>query len=349
MATASFMIFRVGRALYGVETRVVQEVVWLPELWGHPSLPKGSVRVFDYHGQKIPVLDPHRWLEGHTRKLQIDDQVIVTEWEGRVVGLIAEEVKDVTSLVMEHFNDEATQTSPRHGLVGMARRNGQSIQLLDLSLMLRDLESGSSPESLDSLLSGWSGGENQEKAHSWVAVGAEGFEELTHEDCLLLRDRAHALQHADETENTDKAISLAVVRLNEEYVGFDPRVVREFIELDSLVPIPCCPDFVMGNVNLRGEVLTVFDIRSLLKMDKTSEPSLSKVAVIQVDTCLLGLAVHEVIDCVSCRWTEDISMLSGHDREPFLKNVSEYRGKSLKMLDVSHVIESGVLEVCEEG
>ena len=349
MATASFMIFRVDTALYGVETRVVHEVVWVPELLGNPSLPKGMIGIFDYHGKTIPVLDPHRWVEGNARKLRIDDQVIVAECEGGVVGLIAEEVRDVTSLVIEHFNDETTQPSPRHGLVGIARRNDQSIQLLDLSLMVQDLEAESSPASLDSVLSGWSRGENQGKADSWVAVAAKVFEELTHEDFLLLRDRAHALQHIDEKEHTDEAISLAVVRLNEEYVGFDPQVVREFIELDSLVPIPCCPDFVMGNINLRGEVLTVFDIRSLLKMDKTSEPSLSKVAVIQVDTCLLGVAVHEVIDCVSCQWTADISMLSGHDREPFLKDVTEYRGKPLKMLDVSHLIESSVLEVYEEG
>jgi purine-binding chemotaxis protein CheW len=171
---------------------------------------------------------------------------------------------------------------------------------------------------------------------------------LTQEECALLQERADTLGQGEPVVDAQEWMTLAVVRLNEEYIGLDPLVVREFAELGHIVPIPCCPNFVLGHMNLRGEVLTVFDLRHVFNMPVVENLPFSQVAVIQFDSCLLGIAVQEVLDCVSCESKSGDSFRIEGEGGSFIKVVSQYQGKSLKYLDVSRLIESKVLEVYEE-
>ena len=170
---------------------------------------------------------------------------------------------------------------------------------------------------------------------------------MTQEDHDLLQERAEVLAQSEPVVDAQKWITMAVVRLNEEYVGLDPLVVREFAELEDIVPIPCCPNFVLGHMNLRGEVLTVFDLRYVLNMPIVKNLLPSKVAVIQFDTCLMGIAVQEILDCVSCQSHAAVSRNEDEDSS-FLNVISHYQGKPLRYLDVSQLLSSKVLEVYEE-
>jgi len=352
MVTVSLVIFLVGRDLYWIETRVVKEVLWVPELFWNHSLPTGMAGMFSYRGTVIPVFDLHQWADGGPRKLRLSHQVIVVEWKGRVAGLICDKVQDVTSLLVDDVDEislgATAQGSHGDGVVAIEKVDGQSVKMLDLSLVLQDLEAPGTRVNLNSLASGFTEGKGFGQTDLWIPVSSKGFEEMTQEEFHLLQERAVVLAESERVVDAQKWITLAVVRLNGEYVGLDPLVVREFAELHDIVPVPCCPNFVLGHMNLRGEVLTVFDLRYVLNMPIVENLPLSQVAVIQLDTCLMGIAVQEVLDCVSCQSNSGSSSRMGGEGDSFMNVVSQYRGNALKYLDVSHLITSKVLEVYEE-
>jgi hypothetical protein len=62
----------------------------------------------------------------------------------------------------------------------------------------------------------------------------------------------------------------------------------------------------------------------------------------------MGIAVQEVLDCVSCQSNGGASSRIGGEGGSTMKVVSQIRGKALKYLDVSQLISSKVLEVYEE-
>jgi purine-binding chemotaxis protein CheW len=89
---------------------------------------------------------------------------------------------------------------------------------------------------------------------------------------------------------------LAVVKLGGESFGIDLKSIQEFTSIRNLTAIPCCPGHIVGNMNLRGEIVTLVDIRSVLNLSGAPVRVGSKTVVVQVQDILAGLPVDDVAD-----------------------------------------------------
>jgi purine-binding chemotaxis protein CheW len=143
---------------------------------------------------------------------------------------------------------------------------------------------------------------------------------------------------------------LVVVGLNHEYFGVDLTVVREFTELREVAPVPCCPPHIVGQLNLRGDLLTVVDIRSALNMSSSRTSATSKIMVIEVDDLVAGVVVNEVWDVVYLqpgRITIGPLGARSIDAE-HLKGIAAYREKMVSILELGKILTDGDLVVNEE-
>ena len=89
--------------------------------------------------------------------------------------------------------------------------------------------------------------------------------------------------------------------LNNEKYCISLKYVREFrkYKLVSLTPVPCVPEFVKGIINLRGEFITVIDIKSFLQIPESKITDKTKIIVINSSDLQLGLVVDDVFDIVN--------------------------------------------------
>ncbi len=55
--------------------------------------------------------------------------------------------------------------------------------------------------------------------------------------------------------------------LGQELFGVDTLHVQEILTYHKMTPVPCSPDYVRGLLNLRGQILTVVDVRSRLGLE----------------------------------------------------------------------------------
>src|SRR4051812_25143835 len=62
--------------------------------------------------------------------------------------------------------------------------------------------------------------------------------------------------------------------------GLETRFVREVARLSRFTPVPGTPAFVMGVTNLRGEILALFDLRTLLGVVTEGVTDLGKIVVL---------------------------------------------------------------------
>ena len=53
-------------------------------------------------------------------------------------------------------------------------------------------------------------------------------------------------------------------RIGRHFLGIDILAVREIYHVLDMTPVPLGPDYIRGLINLRGQILTVFDLGSLL-------------------------------------------------------------------------------------
>ncbi|MES2884230.1 MAG: chemotaxis protein CheW [Pseudomonadota bacterium] len=83
--------------------------------------------------------------------------------------------------------------------------------------------------------------------------------------------------------------------------GVDIGRVREVLAEVQIEPVPGAPQAVLGVINLRGQIVTVLDLRAWLGRERSSR--VVRVMVLEHAGAMLGLAVDAVSDVL--RLTSD--------------------------------------------
>ncbi len=166
----------------------------------------------------------------------------------------------------------------------------------------------------------------------------------------LFRVRAENLRQAIALSSEVTGLTpFAVIGLGGEYFGVDVRCVQEFTEIRNLTSIPCCPSHIVGNMNLRGEIVTLVDIRSVLNLSVAPVKVGSQTMVVQVGDVVAGLAVDEVQEVVylhpSAITEVPIALPPlGHSS---LRGTAPYANTRLSVLDLPKLLNGDELVVNE--
>ena len=82
--------------------------------------------------------------------------------------------------------------------------------------------------------------------------------------------------------------------LAHERYGFETRHVREVCRLNTLTTIPGTPPFVRGIINLRGEILSVIDIRKFFELPDKGLSDLNRVIILNSRTMEFGVLADSI-------------------------------------------------------
>lgn len=92
---------------------------------------------------------------------------------------------------------------------------------------------------------------------------------------------------------------LITFQIGEQYLGVDIMAIREIRAWTPTTLLPHVPEHVRGVVNLRGTVLPVIDLASLLGWGLTEPTARHVIIVVRIGGQLQGLIVDSVNDIVS--------------------------------------------------
>jgi purine-binding chemotaxis protein CheW len=87
--------------------------------------------------------------------------------------------------------------------------------------------------------------------------------------------------------------------LGEEWYGVRVSQVREIYNEYAVTTIPCVPDYIAGVVNIRGEIVSVTDLRVMMGLGRTGDPDAEQqppLIVIADDTVCTALMVDSIGD-----------------------------------------------------
>ncbi len=97
---------------------------------------------------------------------------------------------------------------------------------------------------------------------------------------------------------TSSALELATFYVDDLLVGADIRLVEEINRQMDITPLPHVPDFVLGVMNLRGNVVTVVDLRAILGLPVDTQSRSSHNVIVHFEGERIGLAVDRIADVV---------------------------------------------------
>jgi len=116
----------------------------------------------------------------------------------------------------------------------------------------------------------------------------------------ILQRRAASLALEPDDPDVSEGLSLLLFRIASEWYAVKTGDVREIFQDYALTPIPCVPEFIVGVVNVRGEILSVTDPARMMHLNSIGRHGwhgLSAV-VIANENVATALTVDEIGDIV---------------------------------------------------
>lgn len=144
----------------------------------------------------------------------------------------------------------------------------------------------------------------------------------------ILKARAQALgQKPEPAAAGGERIEVVGFVLAQERYAVESQHVRDVYPLEHLTPVPCTPAFVLGIVNLHGEILSVIDIKKFFDLPDKGLTDLNKVIVLESGNMRFGILADAIIGVHAIPVADiqaSLPTLTGI-REEYLKGVTPDR------------------------
>jgi purine-binding chemotaxis protein CheW len=174
------------------------------------------------------------------------------------------------------------------------------------------------------------------------------FEPLPERRDTILRARARMLaQERTVALEPEETLEVVEFMLAHERYALESGYIREVVPLKELTPLPCVPPFVLGITNVRGQIVSVIDIKRFFGLPDHGITDLNKVIILSDGAIEFGMLADQILGVINLAKYElqaSLPTLTGI-RADYLKGVTAAR---LVVLDAHKLIHDKALVVNDE-
>lgn len=361
MKEHSYLTFSLNNYLYGINLVYVEELFSLPELTPIPENPYKIVGFVNLRGNIVPVMDLNLSLSSQSLDYCFTDSLLVLKWQEFRLSIIVNQIYEVIDISPQEittqldYEQELAVVEQRKIIAGFASTPGNIFILSNPENWFKYVEIQEILYLKNLLEQQIISNHNADKFpanNSELLLNQQPVfcPNATLEETTTFPKRADNLRLPSESQDLKTFITLAVFTLNGNLFGIDLEMVREFTDIRQVTPIPCVKAHIIGNMNLRGEILTLIDICGLLNLPLMGIANNSKAMVVEVEGIVAGLMVEEVCDVMfSLNPREIRTVPTGiHSvNDEYLQGAVLYHEKIMSILDLPKMFLNGGLIVDE--
>ncbi|MBD1873553.1 chemotaxis protein CheW [Nodosilinea sp. FACHB-131] len=332
MTPTSYLLFTLDGAHYGLAAEAVQEMFLLPALISIPESGPEVAGVLNLRGQLLPVINLRACLGYPQRSNTLSQAVIVVQCGSRRLGLVVDQIQNVEAIAPSSITTALETPYFGYGehplTIGLARQGDTVIILIDPVA----LGQGSHSVALAPV--------TEVQTNRFMA-------QFSPADQQVLQARAAGLTQLIADESTSDLSALAVIGLEGERFALGLESVHEFAEVPQITPIPCCPAHIVGNINLRGEILTLVDVRHILNLVPSAPLQPKTAVVMRLGSLVAGVVIDDVFDVIYLHASEIAATPTAvhSSNNPYLKGFAQHGDSMLTLLDLPKLLTAGDLVV----
>jgi purine-binding chemotaxis protein CheW len=136
--------------------------------------------------------------------------------------------------------------------------------------------------------------------------------------------------------------------LSNEHYAIESRYLREAYPIKDFTPLPCTPPFVLGLINVRGQIISVIDIKKFFDLPERGISDLNKVIIIHDEKIEFGILADSVVGVRNIAVSDigvPLPTLTGV-REEYLRGIAE---NHVVILDAGRLLGDKNIIVHEEA
>ena len=133
---------------------------------------------------------------------------------------------------------------------------------------------------------------------------------------------------------------------NEEY-GIDIQSIQEVVKVPKMTGIPQMPDFCLGVINSRGNIIPVFDLRKKFYLADNGFNTDTRILVASIDNEAVSFVVDKVLDNVKFDMAQidpAPTVKMNIDRE-YIQGLGELEDRMIVILDLDKMHANIMAEV----
>lgn len=145
-------------------------------------------------------------------------------------------------------------------------------------------------------------------------------------------------QQQQQQQAQDNAVLRWVTfRLEREKYCVNVMQVQEVLRISEIAPVPGAPSYVLGIINLRGNVVTVVDTRKRFGLSPKETDDATRIVIIEVNGNVIGMLVDSVADVVDLKKSEIESApnVGTEESSKYIQGVASREGELLIVVDLN--------------
>lgn len=138
----------------------------------------------------------------------------------------------------------------------------------------------------------------------------------------------------------DPMLQWVTFRLNGETYGINVMQVQEVLRYTEIAPVPGAPSYVLGIINLRGNVVTVLDTRDRFGLPEAEITEQTRIVIIEAEKHVIGIMVDAVAEVVYLRQSEieTAPNVGNEDNAKFIQGVCHKNNELLILVELDRLL-----------
>lgn len=140
----------------------------------------------------------------------------------------------------------------------------------------------------------------------------------------------------------DPVLQWVTFRLDDETYGINVMQVQEVLRHMEIAPVPGAPPYVLGIINIRGNVVTVIDTRQRFGLQPGDVTDHTRIVVIETENQVVGIMVDAVAEVVYLRQSEieTTPNVGNEETAKFIQGVCHKNDELLILVDLEKMMSN---------
>jgi purine-binding chemotaxis protein CheW len=128
--------------------------------------------------------------------------------------------------------------------------------------------------------------------------------------------------------------------LDGETYGINVMQVQEVLRMPEVAPVPGAPEYVVGIINLRGNVVTVVDTRRRFGLAPREADEATRIVIIEVNRQVIGILVDSVAEVVEfdADAIETAPTVGTEESSRYIQGVHTRDGRLIILVDLNRLL-----------
>ena len=300
------LYFEIGGNKYAINTANVLEIMKLPALDYPQKLPNNIIGLLKYNNFVINVVDIRFYLNIEVTPYNSHNELLIVKTDEVIFGIITDKIIGIlpfdTALV-----DQIPFVDNKMIIESLYKFNNQTIFIVNIYAL-----------------------ENLLKQHDNILppVDVPALFPQDEESKTLMTKRTKAISEksslrlaSGELHAKNKYISF---NLNNDYYCIALDYVKEVLKDTSITNVPGTPDFISGIMNLRGDYITVINLKKFLALPEGEQSDKNPVVIVKCNELKLALLIDKINELFDFQESAPAELPDSYYANEFIYNKTLY-------------------------